>query len=287
MCSSDLLRLLSSDVLSQQPRVLVGERVLWPRQVAQRTYEVYVPLGHEPGDRIEVTVALGDRRRSIKLDQVAVRPGAARRVELANREVALDFAERSAYKIVFPQAERFVPQVPDGLVAVGSGYALGPEDVPFDARVGVWLRCAPNTCEDAQVGLYQAVGEAQWGLVGSERQEGVIGASLRRLGRFALLRDARAPEVDGLRPRRDTRIADRRPRLSARIDDAGSGIGREEDITIELNGQALIAEYDPEAKTVRARPSQDLAPGPHEWTVRVRDMAGNERAVHSAFRVVK
>lgn len=275
------------DALSRQPRVLLGERVLWPRQIAQHTYEVHVPLGEEPGDRIEAVVALGDRRRSIELDQVAVRPGAAQRIELADREVALDVAQRSAYDIVFPQAERFVPQVPEGLVAVGQGYALGPEDVPFDARVGVWLRCAPTACQDARVGLYQEMGEAQWGLVGSERQEGSVGASLRRLGRFALLRDGIAPEVDGLRPRRAAKTRDRQPQLSARIDDAGSGIGREEDIAIELNGQALIAEYDPEAKTVRARPPQELALGAHEWTVRVRDMAGNERLVRSAFRVVK
>ena len=110
---------------------------------------------------------------------------------------------------------------------------------------------------------------------------------MRTLGRFALLADVVAPRVELLQPKKNAKLKDRRPLLRARVEDLQSGIGREEDISLELDGQLLIVEYDPEAEEIRAQPTDALAVGQHEWTVRVRDMGGNERVRKSAFRVVK
>ena len=89
------------------------------------------------------------------------------------------------------------------------------------------------------------------------------------------MRDDRPPQVDVLYPLQSAQMPERRPELRVRIEDVGSGIGREEDILVELNGRRLIAEYDPEAKIVRALPDGDLAHrGAHRWSVSVRDMRG-------------
>ena len=101
------------------------------------------------------------------------------------------------------------------------------------------------------------------------------------------MRDGQPPQVETLYPLQSAQTRERRPELRARIQDAGSGIGREEDILVELNGWRLVAEYDPEAKTVRASPSEDLPLGTHQWTISVRDMGGNERRLNRAFSVVK
>jgi hypothetical protein len=65
--------------------------------------------------------------------------------------------------------------------------------------------------------------------------------------------------------------------------DRGSGIGKEEDLAIELNGRPLIHIYDPEADLVEARPDQPLADGEYVWTVRASDQAGNQAEASNVF----
>ncbi|MEC8646879.1 MAG: hypothetical protein VXY00_07880, partial [Candidatus Latescibacterota bacterium] len=282
------LRLLFNAPISQQPKVLMGDAVFWPRQVAAKIYEFILPLGSADDNGAEEAVAvLRDERWPVKLARVAVRPGQARRVELANGNVALDFAANSVYETIFPQVESLIPEPSENLSAIDLGYDLGPSGIPFDGRVGVWLRCSLSLCEDSQVGLYREVRAGQWALVGTERKESYVGSPLRHFGRFALMRDEQPPQVDTLYPLPSAQTRERRPELRARIQDAGSGIGREEDIQVELNGRRLVAEYDPEAKTVRASPYEDLPLGAHQWTVSVRDMGGNEHRVNRVFSVVK
>ena len=189
--------------------------------------------------------------------------------------------------MIFPQVESFIPEPSENLAAIEVGYDLGPSGIPFDGRVGVWLRCSPGLCEDAQVGLYREVRAGQWALVGTEREGNYIGSALRRFGRFALMRDGEPPQVETLHPLPSAKTKRAPSRTACAHSDAGSGIGREEDIQVELNGQRLVAEYDPEAKTVRALPYEDLPLGAHQWTVSVRDMGGNERRINRAFSVVK
>jgi len=272
--------------LSQQPEAFNGGHALDVRQIARREYMVSVPLQAQQGDRAHVTVQLGDRRRRFELMQMAIRPGQASLLSLADNKVQLDFAEKSAYELFFPQVESFEPAVPEHLHVASVGYALGPE-VQFDSRVAVRLRYRPGQWPLEKVGLYEEVGDGKWAMVGNEQEGEWVGARLRRLGRFALLADLVEPSVDLLRPKQNAKIKERQPLLRARVEDVGSGIGREEDLVVELDGAALIVEYDPEAKEIRARPGAQLAVGKHEWVVRVRDMSGNERVQHSNFRVVK
>ena len=55
---------------------------------------------------------------------------------------------------------------------------------------------------------------------------------------------------------------------------------------VELDGEQLIVEYDPEAGEIRAKPFNELKKGKHQWVVRVRDMSGNQREVRSVFDVI-
>ena len=54
---------------------------------------------------------------------------------------------------------------------------------------------------------------------------------------------------------------------------------------MELDGEVVIAEYDPEARTLTHHPEAQLWPGSHRLLVTVRDRAGNESTVESEFTV--
>ena len=54
---------------------------------------------------------------------------------------------------------------------------------------------------------------------------------------------------------------------------------------MELDGEIVISEYDPEAETLTYRPEANLASGPHRLVVRLRDRAGNETTAESEFTI--
>ena len=112
-----------------------------------------------------------------------------------------------------------------------------------------------------------------------------VSAQVRQLGRFALLADERPPTVRITSPPSGSVTEDPRPLLTARVLDGGSGIGREEDVIMALNGKRLISVYDPEADRVEFQVEEDLAPGEYRLDVTGRDRCGNETRTSSSFRV--
>ena len=200
----------------------------------------------------------------------------------------LSFGDHSAYEPLIPQSERFVPRGNEYLIATPMGFAFGPTSVHFDERVEVALRIPPETERPERLAVYEAVGdEGEWAYLGNELDAagGRVSAAVRRLGRYALLLDVAAPEVENLTPRFGSVISERRPLLAARTLDGGSGIGQEEDVIMELNGRRLISVYDPEANRVEYRPHEDLSPGDYRLTVTVRDQCGNRASKTSDFRI--
>lgn len=273
-------------VPSAAPLVRVGSTRFDPQQTDLREYRVAVPL--KPGDTMQVSVAVyaqGADVQQIALDQQVVRPGTAQDLDYHAGSASLGFAAASAYAPFFPQVVAFAPHIPEHLVIAGPAYALGPE-YSFDRKVELRLRYEGTDLPPEKLGIYQEVGEDKWVMVGNEWDaiERRVSAKLRRLGRYALLADLTAPEIEKLQPAAGA-VVDGRPKIRAVLRDAGAGIGREEDIEFELDGRPLIAEYDPDADLVHGLLLADLAPGRHRLVLVVRDMSGNQAEARSEFEV--
>ncbi len=274
-------------VPSAAPLVRADTVNISPRQTGLREFRVAVPL--DPSGPPAGSVLLRTPRGTVQkvvLDRQFVRPGAPANLTYANGAVELGFAAASAYAPFFPQVESFEPQVPAGLVAVGSAFALGP-DVSFDHRVELRLRYDRRaTLSPEKLGIYREVAAEKWSLVSNEwdavgRQ---VVAQVRRLGRYALLADLEPPQISSLQPAEGA-VVGARPEIRGAVRDQGAGIGRETDIEFALDGRRLIAEYDPEAGRVYGHLLEDLLPGVHRLVLRVRDMSGNQAEVQSEFTV--
>ena len=250
------------------------------RQVGRRTYQAVVPLPDPEVHPVLVSVtasAAGGNpsRQDLALSGQRLRPGARATLSYLEDHVRLQAFAGSAYQPLAPQARRFTPKASKGLRATALGCRLGPADAAFDEPVRLWLR-VPAGVPVEKAGVYSGNGRGRWGFRGNDRQEGgrYLTAKVRALGRFAVMIDETPPEVSGVRPSQGSSVAE--PRLSARVLDQGSGIGRERDVVLELDGKRLISEYDPEAARVTAVPDAPLAAGPHTFVITVRDRAGNE-----------
>ena len=226
------------------------------------------------------------RRIQLRGDRVV--PGEPQALAFGGGEAVLSFGEGSVYEAITPQAESFEPRGNEELASTAVGYAFGPEKVSFNRRVKMALRLPREGVERPdRLAVYAEGGDGEWVFLGNELD--VVGwqvsAQVRQLGRFALLADERPPTVRITSPPSGSVTEDPRPLLTARVLDGGSGIGREEDVIMALNGKRLISVYDPEADRVEFQVEEDLAPGEYRLDVTGRDRCGNETRTSSSFRI--
>ncbi|MGB2981805.1 MAG: M23 family metallopeptidase [Candidatus Zixiibacteriota bacterium] len=171
---------------------------------------------------------------------------------------------------------------------VGKTYSFEPSTVPFNGRARVSLRYPEAGCDPARLGLYELIGEGGWRFIGQELDSlnRSVAGEVRYLSRYALLEDTLPPKISRVSIASGEKIRVKMPRITAVVKDDLSGIGSDEDMLVEIDGEWLIPEYDPEKQILVTRPISPLALGKHLLTIGVKDRAGNETEVKREFFVV-
>lgn len=174
--------------------------------------------------------------------------------------------------------------------AIAAGpFVVGPLDFRYDYPVRVGIR--PKAALDPALNVAickLSKKKDKWDWFDTQFEEGVFWAETSENGVYALMIDSIAPKISRLRPGGPggkTRLQSRRPQVTAKIEDALSGIWVDTLFDVRIDGEWLIPEYDAEDFTFRARPAADLAPGTHELVFTVRDNAGNQRQRRETFIV--
>jgi hypothetical protein len=161
------------------------------------------------------------------------------------------------------------------LVPVSPVYALHPDDLPLRAPLIVRLDSPAKRLPD-RLGLYRDSGDG-WEFVRSRYDSTArrVEGESRRLGRFALFRDVRAPHITRQSPPRQASDGPyRRWALEARLADHGSGIDARASY-FEIDGRRAASEWDDDQNTLRWRPVRSPARGRHAYRVIAADRAGN------------
>ena len=217
--------------------------------------------------------------------------GTARLLEAANA-ASIDFVERDTgvhrggdgWFVDLPAGARFFSgplvvrlappdDVPPGLVPLSSAVDLLPDGESLDAPGRLGFPLAAGT-EPQRAGIFRYdPGTGRWGLEGDRLEGGAIVSSFRRYGRFLLVRDDAPPLLSDVVPAAG-RAVGAAPTLSARVSDAGKGIDWD-GVRFEVDGRALVAEYDPDRGVAKVVERPDLAPGSHRLVVVATDRAGN------------
>ena len=269
-----------------------GQRVVQLNQGEIGLWRGVLALDPKGGALVQGVVRALDGRgnvfeKKIELNQQAVDPGRKARISFGGGAAVLDFAAGSAYSRFFPQAQAFKPDVPAYFTYGGAAFAFGPESVALDERAQVLLRYPATVQNPEKLAVYWDGGDGKWVFAGNalDRQARLVGAQSRTLGRCALLFDEEAPSISGVHPADGHVVAGPRPNLGAKVTDRGAGIGSEQDVVLKLDGKAIIAEYDPDADTVKGHLFTDLGPGTHTLEVQITDQSGNQSAVRSVFTI--
>ncbi|MBI4556685.1 MAG: M23 family metallopeptidase [Candidatus Hydrogenedentes bacterium] len=154
--------------------------------------------------------------------------------------------------------------------ALGSVYSISPADSPIDQPVELTFPFPAGATRAERVDIYRHT-VSGWARVETTRTAQRLTISTRRLGSFMAMEDDKAPIFSDIHPS-ESHVSVLRPRVSATVTDAGSGIT---DITATANNRWLLMEYDPERNLVEWARDEDLPRGPVKLVFRVTDSAGN------------
>ncbi|HET8947120.1 MAG TPA: M23 family metallopeptidase [Candidatus Polarisedimenticolia bacterium] len=205
-------------------------------------------------------------------------------IDVVTREAGLR-REGNGFFVDLPAGARFATgplvvreveadPVAEGLVPLARAVELLPEGESLDAPGKIGFRLPAQDAPPERCGIYRLDPDSRrWGLEGDRLEAGSIVIPFRRYGRFALLRDDAPPTLGDVRPA-PGRVVGSRPDLSARVSDIGKGLNWD-GVRFEVDGRALVAEYDPDRGVARVVDAAPCAAGRHRLTVTAIDRAGN------------
>ena len=169
------------------------------------------------------------------------------------------------------------------LEPLGEAHALLPAMLPLHRPISVSI-ALPRAASPSRAGLYR-LSEDGWEYVGATYDSAAraIGSDSRRLGRFALFSDRRAPRIHLVRSARRPAVGPySRWALEARLDEGGSGVDPSRSF-FRVDGKRMPSEWDSEEHTLRWRPLHAPRRGAHRFEAQVADRAGNSSRVSGSF----
>jgi hypothetical protein len=259
-----LLTITAPTAFLQTPRVAVGfeRRAFSALAKDPRTYVAAVPLHAAESTVLRITIegetasGRAEERLEIPLTLITPERGGTIRV---NDELTVHFPPEAVYQPAFIRIEK-----------TDDGYRILPTDIVLNTGATVDYRL-PDT-EREKFGLFLSEGSG-WRLAAHDPtgiSRTLTGRFTRQLGSVALFRDNSPPSIT-----RFTSNA-RRGRLSFAftLRDQGSGVDYDR-TRITLNGELLIAEYDPYHHRVKFDEQRELPAGTHRLVIEAYDRMGN------------
>jgi len=127
-----------------------------------------------------------------------------------------------------------------------------------------------------QLGLYQVNGENGISLVSNkvDSLNNYVSGRTKSFGKFIIAADTIAPLLDLEFPT-DGQQLQKLDIIKFTALDELSGIGRDKNLSITLDEQFVLPEWDPERDLIIGRPHWNIEAGEHEIIIRVVDVAGN------------
>ena len=281
-----VIDIATNQTLIEKPTVRAQLSQQWTRSLAVqqtglKTYQIVIPFDEKHADDIDVQIETTGQTQKLRIiQQTVTQDGGEMRSD--DGLVRVRFEKAGVYETLYGRIVS-ESQIKDKRM-VGTAFRIMPGDVAIKGAEIAFIY-PPDHPNIDKLGIYKWNGRNSWTFVDKGRDSSTITGNVRNFGVFALLADTVPPRISGVTPANGTVIADRQPRVAASVWDASSGIWREEDMVMRIDGKALIVEYDPEENRIFAKPRKPLTPGSHKLEVVVRDICGNESRRTTAFRI--
>jgi len=200
----------------------------------------------------------------------------------------VSFNKGSVYRNLFLRIENQGSLDNSNYDLVGEVYEVFPQDIPLKRSATIELKYPSTDQLPEKLGIY-SIGRRKPGFRGNKIDftNNAISCNVSNLGVFTLLRDTIPPYIEIRHPKNNSQLTEKKPTLLAVVFDELSGIANERSIVMRLDGEKVIAEYDPDAKTVKYKPDEPLSPGEHTVSVWATDNSKNEAFVSYMFHILE
>ena len=244
-------------------------------------YLAVMPLADIAGDSVQLEVAAESMFGQLDVWQealmnVLVAPGQGRSLFAADARMRVVFGDESVYWPLYGRVQMdTVSRLNDARV-IGPIYRVEPQDVPLSEGATVTLSYPDTVSSPRQIGVCYRY-RNDWVFIDNNVNTAnrTVSARVFSLEDFAIMRDSEPPRLHIRSPQPGAVLRDRRPNFVVEVKDSTSGFDSEQAIALRLDGQLLIAEYDPEREIIQYKPKRELLPGVHKLTVRAEDRCGN------------
>lgn len=287
-----LLWVRSSENLRDVPQLyLSGQGRVSLVSAGPRDYLVSLPLVNYWWGKVRVKVkGEGLNRQKVELDTTirawSIPAPGGKKIDAPG--LRIDFPPQSIYQdmVMVVDVEESKTDTPPLLPCLKGPFKIEPVDIPFNKKVEISIDI-PSGADTLRAGLYSLKGDDWKWVKGSRREGGSVVSKVRHFSTYAVLLDTIRPRIWDIRPPSGSRLGKRKPLLGARVDDQGSGIGSDEDVRVWLDGEPVIAEWDPEMASLKYRPGKPLPPGHHRLKIEVKDRVGNQTTRQSGFWILR
>lgn len=283
--------------LLQPPRLAVwysGEKTLdlvsWA--IGPQVYVTGLPIqGRHRGElcvEAEAVATTGDTLWGASCATLwPVSPERGGRVRSEDGLCEIRFEGGAVYRPLYARVEEVTILPASRVPVIGKVYRFEPSDVPLKGRGWLSISLAEQQSRPEQLAIYGVGQKGVLSFMGSqvEPRGTKVWCSIGRLGTFAVVRDSVPPVITALLPADGATLATRQPMLRVDFYDRLSGIGGEESIELRLDGERVIAEYDPPRRCAFYQPRKPLTVGPHRVSVVVTDRCGNSARAEHRFIV--
>jgi murein DD-endopeptidase MepM/ murein hydrolase activator NlpD len=260
-----------------------GKKIFQADCIPQQPYRYIaaVPLAEIAGDSVhlEVTATGLFGQQETWQDwfmNALVQPGRGKSLFAPDGRMRVAFSEESLYWPLYGRVGiDTVTRIRDSRV-IGPIYRVEPQDVALDDGAVVTIIYPDTVSQPQQLGVCY-LHRNDWVFIDNKINTAnhTVSARVFSLEDFAIIRDNEPPVLSIRAPLAGSVTRNRRLLFSVGVNDGLSGFESEESIELRLDGQKLIAEYDPEREVVQYRSKKDLEPGVHKLTARAEDRCGN------------
>lgn len=292
--------ILSSIPLVQPPQVRIlpengDPGILKVRQTDLKIFNTSLKLGPDfsAGFKMQIFGESVDGKGMFYEEEfrmTAVLPDSEMTVSSTDGLCEISFRKSSVYQTLYCRIQNQKPEPANHLEFCGLSYQVEPFDVPLKSAARISIKYPPNLPDPEKLGIYvkSIRSENSWRFAGNELdlQNLAIRAEVSVFDEYTLVRDEIPPEIGIVYPASGTQVAQRRPTLKIKITDRLSGIrGDSQHIRLLLDGERVIAEFDPETMLLSYQPDTDLARGEHSVQITARDRCQNLTERKFSFRV--
>ena len=286
-----VLKVEASQPMAEPPRVGIRESDVQPPVVISDTHTAHIPIDLAWGASLTVDVtarlsggAEASGSYSLRMTSVDGSGGEVVSEDGIARAIVPSSSQYDGFSAQVTPDLSVVDDRP-GVEPIGLPYRFEPSSVPFKEMAQVHFRLPEGTESPEELGVYEWTDKG-WSFVWNDqdRDRGTVWAGVWYFSTYALIRDSDAPIVENLQPAQGETVG-LMPEISVTLRDSLSGILMEELISMTLDGKALIFEFDPEGDLAKGILRAPLDRGPHEVTVRVQDVCGNEASETHRFSV--